>query len=158
MKEFRVRAGLARDLADIIALERAAAEAPHWTEADYTAIVGTDNAGYVQRCLFVAEVAESALIGFAVGKVAGGIAELESIAVDSGARRSGIGRTLCSAVIDWCRGQGAAAIELEVRSLSGGAISLYQGLGFVVVGRRPGYYSGPQDDAVLMRLDLPDRV
>jgi ribosomal-protein-alanine N-acetyltransferase len=57
-------------------------------------------------------------------------------------------------VIDWCRAQGAEAVELEVRASSAGAIALYAGLGFVGVGRRPKYYSGPEDDAVLMRLEL----
>ena len=82
------------------------------------------------------------------------VAELESVAVDLRARRGGVGRALCGAVMDWCRRQGAAAVELEVRAASGGAIDLYRGLGFVAVGRRAGYYSGPLDDAVLMRLDL----
>ena len=54
----------------------------------------------------------------------------------------------------WCRGQGAAALELEVRAGSEGAIALYAGLGFVGRGRRGGYYLEPVEDAVLMRLDL----
>jgi [ribosomal protein S18]-alanine N-acetyltransferase len=49
------------------------------------------------------------------------------------------------------------AVELEVRVGSGGAIALYVGLGFVVVGRRGGYYRGPVEDAVLMRLELEKR-
>lgn len=113
--------------------------------------------GAVRRCLFVAE-GECQLIGFAVGKVIGmgfeSSSELESVAVSSDARRAGVGRSLCAAVIDWCRAQGAVAIELEVRAASMGAIALYSGLGFVVEGRRPGYYQAPLDDAVLMRLKL----
>jgi ribosomal-protein-alanine N-acetyltransferase len=152
MKAFRVRAGGVEDLAGVIALERATAEAPHWVEAEYVAAV-SGGEEYVRRCLFVAEV-EGGLIGFAVGKAVGDAAELESVAVDSDARRGGVGRGLCEAVIAWCRQQGAVGVELEVRSASEGAIGLYRGLGFVLVGRRPGYYSGPADDAALMRLDL----
>lgn len=136
----------------MIALERATAEAPHWGEAEYAATIGS-GAGYVRRRLFVAE-ADGAVIGFVVGKVAGDLAELESVAVDLRMRRGGVGRALCGAVIEWCRGERAAAMELEVRAVSAGAIGLYRGLGFVSVGRRPLYYSGPADDAVLMRLDL----
>ena len=154
MREVRIRAALAGDLAGIVALERATAEAPHWAEAEYAAMIcsGGDS---VRRCLFVAE-AGGALIGFAVGKSVGDHAELESIAVDLRARRGGIGRALCEAVIDWCKGQRIAAIDLEVRARSEGAIGLYRGLGFVVAGRRDAYYSGPPDDAVLMRLDLEE--
>jgi ribosomal-protein-alanine N-acetyltransferase len=143
---------VAGDLADVVALERATAEAPHWAESEYAAMVG-DGGDYVRRCLFVAE-AERVLVGFAVGSVVADVGELESVAVDLLVRRGGVGWALCEAVIAWCRGQGAASVELEVRAASGGAIDLYRGLGFVAVGRRAGYYNGPPDDAVLMRLDL----
>jgi ribosomal-protein-alanine N-acetyltransferase len=57
-------------------------------------------------------------------------------------------------VADWCRGEEVATVELEVRAGSAGAIALYSGLGFVVVGRRVGYYREPVEDALLMRLDF----
>ena len=98
------------------------------------------------------------MLGFAVGKVAGsgsnGVAELESVAVSLAARRGGVGRALCEAVVDWCRWQGAMRMELEVRAGSEEAIALYGGLGFVVVGRRRGYYREPAEDALLMKLEL----
>lgn len=140
------------DLSDVVALERSLVEAPHWAEAEYVAVV-QGGAGFVRRCLFVAE-AEGILVGFAVGKIVDGIAELESVAVSLGKRRGGIGRALCEAVVEWGKGQGAAAVELEVRAGSEGPIALYRALRFVAVGLRPGYYSYPVDDAVLMRLDL----
>jgi ribosomal-protein-alanine N-acetyltransferase len=151
-----VRLAGAADLEAVIQLERAIAEAPHWAEAEYAAML-VPASGAVRRCLFVAE-GESELVGFAVGKVivigSESSSELESVAVSSDARRAGVGRKLCSAVIDWCRAQGAAEIQLEVRAASSGAIALYSGLGFIVEGRRPGYYQAPLDDAVLMRLRL----
>ena len=153
----RVRLAEATDVAGVVALERGIAEAPHWPEGEYAAMVDGDVGGAVRRCFFVAE-AEGRLLGFAVGKVIGpagdGAAELESVAVEPGVRRGGVGRALCGAVADWCRGQGAKALELEVRAGSGGAIALYAGLGFVVTGRRVGYYLAPAEDALLMCLDL----
>lgn len=153
MKDVCIRMGEFGDIASVLALERATVEAPHWSEGEYAAAIG-GSGDYLRRCLFVADL-EGAPIGFAVGKVAGNSAELESVAVDLQARRRGAGRALCKAVIDWCKTAGAATVELEVRAASESAIGLYQGLGFVRVGRRPKYYSGPVDDAVLMRLDLP---
>jgi ribosomal-protein-alanine N-acetyltransferase len=82
------------------------------------------------------------------------VAELESVAVKVAARRGGVGKALCVAVVAWCREQGVAAVELEVRAGSGGAIALYARQGFVVVGRRGGYYQEPVEDAVMMRLEL----
>jgi ribosomal-protein-alanine N-acetyltransferase len=156
---FRVRVAEVTDLAGVVALERVIAEAPHWAEAEYAAMVRADRTvdGAVRRCFFVAET-EGRLLGFAVGKVIGlngeGVGELESVAVKAWARRGGVGKALCAAVADWCRGQGVTALELEVRAGSGGAIALYAGLGFVVAGRRVGYYRDPAEDALLMRLDL----
>jgi ribosomal-protein-alanine N-acetyltransferase len=157
--ELRVRPAIAADLSRVIEMERAIAEAPHWVEAEYASIVQADKdaGGLVRRCLLVSEAGRR-LLGFAVGKVigneAGGVAELESVAVEVGARRSGVGRALCGAVAMWSREQGAAWLELEVRAGSTGAIAMYAGLGFVVVGRRGGYYREPVEDAVLMRLKL----
>jgi [ribosomal protein S18]-alanine N-acetyltransferase len=153
---FQVRIAGVKDLAGVIALERAVAEAPHWVEAEYAAIAGMQGRG-IRRCLFIAEI-DNCLVGFAVGKVIGAgaasLAELESVAVSAAARRNGVGRALCGAVADWSREQGAESIELEVRATSAGAIALYAGLGFSVAGRRRGYYREPVDDAVLMRLEL----
>ncbi len=161
---FRVRAGVATDLEAVVTLERVVPEAPHWAEAEYAGIVRlqdvgqvTQHGGGVRRCLFVAEV-EVQVVGFAVGKVIGAerdcLAELESVVVDAAARRSGVGRALCEAVVDWCRHQGAVAMELEVRAGSLGAIALYSRLGFEAVGRRGAYYQAPVEDALLMRLEL----
>jgi [ribosomal protein S18]-alanine N-acetyltransferase len=155
---FRVRIAGAADLARVVEIERAIAEAPHWAEDEYAAIVRAgDVDAVVKRCLLVAEVEES-LLGFAVGKViglnTGGAAELESVAVEARVRRSGVGKALCEATVDWCRRQGATAVELEVRAGSRGPIALYEGLGFVVVGSRKGYYRDPVEDAVMMRLEL----
>jgi len=156
---FRVRAAGVGDLVGVLAMERGVAVAPHWAEAEYAAIVNADGGGdsAVRRCLLVAETRDR-LLGFAVGKAiglgAGSAAELESVVGEAAARRVGVGRALCEAVIAWCRGKRVAAVELEVRAGSAGAIALYAGLGFVVVGRRSGYYREPVEDAVMMRLKL----
>jgi ribosomal-protein-alanine N-acetyltransferase len=149
----------AEDVDAIVAMERTIAEAPHWERAEYATMVDADRGvdGAVGRCLMIAE-AEGGLLGFAVGKMIGsgskGMVELESVAVDLVVRRGGVGRALCNAVIDWCRWRGAEVMELEVRAGSIGAVALYGGLGFVVVGRRKGYYREPVEDALLMKLEL----
>ncbi len=158
MKDLLVREAEAADVAQVIALERAAPEAPHWSEAEYDAILGSGGEDRsVRRCLLVAE-ADGLLVGFAVGRMviggAAGISDLESVVVDVRSRRKGAGRALCQAVIGWSRGWGAAEVQLEVRAGSVGAIGLYTGLGFEAVGRRAGYYRDPAEDAVLMRLEI----
>ena len=43
---------------------------------------------------------------------------------------------------------------LEVRAGNAPAQALYERLGFREVGRRPGYYSQPADDALVLALEL----
>jgi ribosomal-protein-alanine N-acetyltransferase len=161
---FQIRVAEVGDLAEVVKMERTIPEAPHWADAEYAAILDSErNAdSRVRRCLSVAE-ADGRLVGFAVGKVVldgdfdsgvGRFAVLETVAVDAAARRCGVGRALCEAIVAWSNEQGARILELEVRAGSAGAIALYSGLGFVVAGRRRGYYREPAEDAVLMRREL----
>lgn len=150
-----VRRATAEDLQAVMTLERQIAEAPHWPLQNYEAMLVEDDAAAVRRGLFVAVAEQARIQGFAVGTVLvlpdAVEGELESVAVSGQARRCGVGRALCRAVLDWCQAQGATGVELEVRRQSLGARALYRQLGFVETGARPGYYQEPADDAVLMR-------
>ena len=149
---FEIRAAKVSDMDALFALERSIPTAPHWPRAAYAAILA-DDIFAPRRCLMVASDGE--LLGFAVGVVhPAGDAELESIAVAESARRQGIAGALCTAVANWCSQQGTTELLLEVRAASAGAIALYTKLGFTAVGRRPGYYRQPNDDAVVMRMPL----
>ncbi len=122
-------------------------------------------AGRVRRTLFVVEESGD-LLGFSVGSLWGGElivtavgnernplwGELETVVVAQAERRRGAGRALCLAVVEWCRVEGAERVDLEVRAGSGGAVALYEDLGFCVTARRRGYYSDPVEDALLMAL------
>lgn len=147
-----ISAALFEDLVDVLALEREAAEAPHWPDAVYRAIVDSETgSGSVRRCLLLARKDE-VLVGFAVGKIVAAEAELESVVVQETARRCGVGRALCEGVLEWALANGARTVELEVRAASAGAIALYTGLRFMAVGWRREYYTEPVEDALLMRL------
>jgi ribosomal-protein-alanine N-acetyltransferase len=150
---FELRRASAEDLEDIVALDRETELAPHWPRSAYVAIL--DGSGS-KSCLIVAQQ-EGAIWGFAVGSVAGdhgGTAEVETLAVQESARRQGLGRALCIAVLEWCMSKGAAEVALEVRAANAAAMGLYESLGFEREGRRPRYYANPEDDAVLMRLAI----
>ena len=148
-----IRPAVARDLPAILGLERSTPELPHWNEAEYERYL--ERRAEVDRCLLVVEEEELGdLAGFVAARIQqeAAIAEVESLAVLPSRRRGGVGRSLCLAALDWCRRRGAAGVELEVRAGSEGALALYRSLGFAAVGRRPGYYASPVDDAVLMSL------
>ena len=57
-------------------------------------------------------------------------------------------------MIQWSRQVGAEEVGLEVRASSDAAIRLYRRAGFAPYGLRPGYYTDPWEDGLLMRLAL----
>ena len=76
-----------------------------------------------------------------------------NLAVRPEARRQGLGRRLMEAL--WARLMelGDESLTLEVRASNTPAIALYEGLGFVQVGRRPRYYEKPREDALILRKE-----
>ena len=80
-------------------------------------------------------------------------ADMMNLAVAQEYRRQGIGRKLVSALIDELRVNKTYCLTLEVRASNIAAISLYSGLGFNEVGRRPKYYSKPVEDALILRKE-----
>lgn len=94
--------------------------------------------------------------GFILSRLAAGEAEILTVAVAKGARRSGIGHRLVSAVLQRLHHVRAESIFLEVDESNGPAIGLYRRFGFVEVARRPSYYDTPtgKSAALVMRLDL----
>ena len=155
--EFAVRTAVAADLTGIVALERSIAEAAHWPAPEYAAMLAPMNGDAVERRLLIAE-RDGALLGYAVGKLlrtgAGSLGELENIAVAAQCRGQGIGRALCCAVLEWCKEQGATAVEIEVRAGNQVAIGMYERLGWKKTARRRAYYHDPVEDALLMTLAL----
>ena len=46
-------------------------------------------------------------------------------------------------------------VFLEVRESNEPALALYQGQGFRIAGTRRGYYRSPEEDALVLRLEIP---
>ncbi len=82
-----------------------------------------------------------------------GEADMMNIAVDPSCRRQGIARRLVEGLIAQLKETGNYQLTLEVRASNAPAISLYEELGFVQVGRRPKYYAKPTEDALILRKE-----
>lgn len=76
--------------------------------------------------------------------------EITNVAVKSGFRGRGIGRSLLETAIEEAGRVGITALTLEVRISNKRAIHLYESMGFQNVGVRPGFYQKPKEDAVIM--------
>lgn len=79
---------------------------------------------------------------------------ITNIAVHSAWRRRGVGRSLLEAILADARRRRLSLAYLEVRPTNTEARTLYERLGFEVVGRRKGYYFDTGEDALLMKADL----
>lgn len=81
-------------------------------------------------------------------------AHLLIISIHPAWRRRGLGRRLLEHMRWRARQMGAASLFLEVRESNEVARSLYESLGFELIGRRKGYYpaaEGMREDALVMR-------
>jgi ribosomal-protein-alanine N-acetyltransferase len=156
----QIRPLIEADLPLIRAWMQDAPEAPVWSDADLAGLLTMPPADQRKvRKAWTAEHCQSAKAGFAVATalcIPGMPAEceLEFVLVSPETRRQGIGRMLIDTVVAWARDLGASEIRLEVRESNAPALWLYEACGFVVAGRRPGYYADPAEDAVLMRCQI----
>ena len=80
------------------------------------------------------------LRGFILSRLAADEAEILTIAVEAASQGKGVGRALLSENLRQAANAGAKAMFLEVDKMNAPAVALYQRLGFVKVGERPGYY------------------
>lgn len=152
------------DLSQVHAWMQQAPEAPRWSENELAQLVRPahdSDQGPKIRSSWAADDDTGDLLGFAVASAlaipgADAESELEMVLVSPTARRRGVGRALVQRVVSWAREQHASELWLEVRPSNTSAIALYAQCGFVVAGRRPGYYVNPPEDAVLMRYGIDE--
>lgn len=79
-----------------------------------------------------------------------GEGELTNVVIREEYRGSGLGQRLIAEAIGKAQEAGMQAFTLEVRKSNTAAIHVYEKLGFVSEGIRPGFYEKPAEDAVIM--------
>jgi ribosomal-protein-alanine acetyltransferase len=145
---FRIRTATPADIPALVALDRGAPTAAHWSEADYRLL-----SSEARRVALVIE--EDCVQGFIVGRDIGAEWEIENIVVASSAQRRGLGERMVRELLEIARSHGAEAVFLEVRESNRAARALYSKSGFVESGRRKFYYRNPEVDAILYKKLLP---
>jgi ribosomal-protein-alanine N-acetyltransferase len=144
-----IRSARLNDVPAILAIERQAPNAAHWTAEQYKKLVAS---GVV---LVADEAGAGELCGFICAKAVAGEWEIENVVAGAAFLRRGIANELLRELIQRAAGAAASAILLEVRESNLPARGLYEKRGFREVGRRPVYYQDPVEDAILYahRLD-----
>lgn len=103
--------------------------------------------------LWLVAVDGGTVVGYVGSQSVMGEADMMNIAVYSDHRRKGIAKSLVLALIDQLSQNEVHSLTLEVRASNFAAIQLYEQLGFAPVGRRPGYYKTPKEDALILRKE-----
>lgn len=142
----------ARDVAEVAAIEEAVQSRP-WSVDVFREELGRPDRAYLvalgpRRGL----IGRRAVVGYAGALVAAGEAHVLTVAVAEEHRRQGIGRALIDALVRSVRLRGVVGVTLEVRESNEAAIELYERLGFVSYGLRPGYYQDTGEAARILWL------
>ncbi len=93
------------------------------------------------------------LAGYVGSQSVMGWADMMNLAVYPEYRRMGVAEHLISELICRLKEIEVTCLTLEVRASNAPAINLYTKLGFFEVGRRPGYYHNPKEDALILRKE-----
>ena len=142
-------------LEQLVAIEQEAFAEP-WTRADYLEEAARPIAHIL--ALVDEKGAEDAplLLAYAGFWQVLDEADINNVAVAAAQRGRGYGRQLLQAVLARALNLGCKRLTLEVRPSNAPALALYQSLGFVVCGRRSGYYQDNGEDALLMECVLAE--
>jgi ribosomal-protein-alanine N-acetyltransferase len=93
------------------------------------------------------------IIGYIVCWIVADELHILNLATEPARRRKGIARLLVMAALKYGYEQNVRRAFLEVRTSNEAALNLYDGLGFVRLIVRKGYYDLPVEDAVVMSLE-----
>lgn len=132
----------ADDLHLVHALE-CAAEASPWTSEHFVAEL-ENPCSRIDLCW-----RDGQLAGFLCWWLIAGEVQIQNVATAPAFRRQGVAVSLLDHMLEQCRDSGFDSAWLEVRVGNAPAIALYQRFGFVVVGRRNGYYADGEDALVM---------
>jgi [ribosomal protein S18]-alanine N-acetyltransferase len=145
-----IRHATPADIPAMMALEKRAATAAHWSAEQYDRVFSN---GAPSRVLLIVEE-ESTLQAFVAGRVLDQEWEIENLAVAALARRRGLGSRLLGEFIEMARSRHAEAVFLEVRESNLAARRLYEKWAFVESRRRKRYYREPDEDAIIYQLSF----
>lgn len=147
MENIQLRQMNEGDIQAVAQLEERIFSAP-WSEKSFRdAALSPDN------CYLVAVCRED-IVGYCGLWCSYDCADLCNLAVSEEFRQRKLGSSLLAQGMMQAREKGVRQVLLEVRKSNTPAIALYSKSGFQKIGIRPGYYSRPTEDGVLMERIL----
>lgn len=142
----RIRQMTAWEVPSVAELEKACFSLP-WSEKS----VGEELSNPLS--LWLVAMDGERLMGYVGSQTVLDETDMMNLAVAEGCRRQGVAEALVTALVSQLRQRGSRCLTLEVRASNTPARNLYQKLGFAEIGRRPGYYRNPREDALILRKE-----
>lgn len=143
----------ARDLDAVMAIEADSFTNP-WTREMFTWELEHSDVSRV----WVLRLDDGSIIAFCSCWLIFDELHIHTLAVRPEQRRRGYARSLLDFVLRDAIRQGVRSATLEVRESNEPARRLYERAGFVLKGRRPGYYDKPVEDALILSRDALDTI
>lgn len=141
---------------DIIIREMTEADVPQVAvlEASNFSMPWSEKAFYEQlnneHALYMVAVYNETVLGVCGLLESFGEADICNVSIEHSYQSKGIATRMLKALMEEGTRRGIIAFTLEVRAGNLSAIHLYEKLGFVTEGIRPGFYERPKEDAVIM--------
>lgn len=151
MTVVELRSAVGSDVGPIADLERATFGPDAWSEqavAEELAAPGRSS---------VVALHGGDLLGYAVTRTVGDVADLQRVVVAPTARRRGLGTRMVRELLDGAARQGAQRVLLEVSEANAAALGCYRAMGFREIDRRTGYYRDGTD-ALVLELHITART
>jgi len=137
------------DLPQVHAMDQMIYETP-WSVSSFSYELGNP-----ETIMKVAEIS-GMIIGYICVRTILDVTHIMKIGVLEKFRKRGVGSELLRLALRDIRhaGRGIKAVTLEVRPSNKDAIRLYKKAGFREMGFRPSYYRYPDEDALIMTVEL----
>ena len=140
------------DIEQILSIEKISFKQPWSSKLFYEELSIKDAFDYVVK-LNSSDRPES-VIAYLCSRITGSEMSILRIAVLPEWRNSGIASWLLNRCFETALTKGVTTVFLEVRESNNAATALYSKLGFMPVGKRPGYYSETGEDALVFMKKL----
>jgi ribosomal-protein-alanine N-acetyltransferase len=148
INDLRIRRMSAGDMDSLAYIERQCFSRP-WSASEFAHLVGEKDALYLVAEI-IDEDANRQIVGTAGMRMVCGEGDIDNVAVLPAYRNMGIASALLKALLELGRESGLEEFTLEVRVSNVPAIKVYEKVGFVSEGIRPGFYEDPKEDASIM--------
>lgn len=147
MRQVLIREMQEQDIPSVCLIERMSFSTP-WSEYSFLAEIHKPNS------IAKAAVLDNIIIGYICIEQVLDEAHILNLAVHPEYRKMGIAAMLVSHIMEELRLKECRFIYLEVRASNHIAQMLYKSFGFSVTGTRKKYYIFPDEDAVIMTLEI----